>query len=365
VDSLATSRPGIMSSSSPHRYFAAWPLAGSPLRELPNGSIWDKGLIPEWKYPLTVLTEAEKELQTGPLHFYFTKDPANLPEYGDHVVAILWQEERCKVPTYARHIRGVLRCLQAVPFLGFHPRLGFNKYEAVLTFQYVRDVALHLRSKRQLLAPHPDWPPVIHNTPRVLSIPLGYHSQEELPQVPMADRRLDAFFAGELHTPVPKSSYRYWITTSKTQARKQLWNVLLKLKQDPEWRIDMGDISGGEGVARLPEYNSYSQKMMNSRICLAPRGTTAESSRLFEGWRAGCMVITNRLPPETFLKGAPAIQIDHWKELPALLKKYARDLDALEHYRKASLDFWKNHLSEQIIGQQVAHFLNGCPGGCP
>ncbi|HMD19901.1 MAG TPA: hypothetical protein VKH40_06240, partial [Alloacidobacterium sp.] len=77
------------------------------------------------------------------------------------------------------------------------------------------------------------------------------------------------------------------------------------------------------------------------------------------------MVITNQLPPETFLKGAPAIQIGHWKELPALLKKYARDLDALEHYRKASLDFWKNHLSEPVIGQHVAHFLNGCPGGCP
>ena len=54
----------------------AWPVAGASIRELPNGFTWDKSLIQEWKYPLAVLAEAEKEPQTGPLHFYFTKDPA-------------------------------------------------------------------------------------------------------------------------------------------------------------------------------------------------------------------------------------------------------------------------------------------------
>lgn len=353
------------STMSSHRYFTAGFPDGTSCKELPNGSTWDKSLLAEWRYPLAMLAESEKDLQCEPLHFYFTKDAANLPEYGNHVVAILWQEERCKIPVYSRHIRGVLRYGPATPFLGFHPRLGINKYEAVLTFQYLRDTALHFRTKRQMLAPHPNWPPVVHGIPRILFIPLGYHSQEELPQVPMADRNLDAFFAGEVHTPVSKSSYRHWLTTSKTQARKQLWNTLLKLKQDPEWRIDMGDIAGGEGTPRRQGFGSYSEKMINSRICPAPRGTIAESYRLYEGLRAGCLVISNRLPEASFLRGAPIIQIDNWNKLPALLKKYARDLDALEHYRKASLDFWKNHLSEPIIAQQVAFFLNGCPGGCP
>jgi hypothetical protein len=363
VDSLAPVRPGTASTS--HRYFAAWPYANSPLVELPGGANWDSSVLPEWRYPLSVLVEAEKELKTRPLHFYITKDADNLPEYGDHVVAILWQEERCKIPAYARHVRGVLRALQGSPFLGFHPHLGLNKYEAVLLFQYVRDMGLHHRSKRRMQEPHSTWPEPLHRIPRVLTIPLGYHSQEDLPQIPMAERALDAFFTGEIHSPVPKSSYRYWITSSKTQARRQLWDALLKLKQDARWRIDMGDISGGDSGPRPPGFHEYSQKMMNSRICLAPRGTVAETFRMYEGWRAGCLVIANQLPPEPFLKGAPVIEVDNWKVLPDLLKKYARDIDALEHYRKASLDFWKNHLSEQVIGQQVAHFLNGCPGGCP
>jgi hypothetical protein len=91
----------------------------------------------------------------------------------------------------------------------------------------------------------------------------------------------------------------------------------------------------------------------------------AETFRLYEGLRAGCLVITNRLPDEPFLRGAPVIQVDHWKELPGLLRKYARGIDALEHYRRASLEWWQNHCHEKVIGPQFAHFLNGCPGGCP
>ena len=135
----------------------------------------------------------------------------------------------------------------------------------------------------------------------------------------------------------------------------------MQLKRDPEWRIDLDNIGVGESLSRAAQFNSYSQKMINSRICLAPRGSMAETFRLYEGLRAGCLVITNRIPDEPFLHGAPVIQIDHWKELPALLKKYARDIDVLEHYRQDSLAWWQNHCHEKVIGPQVADFLNGCP----
>ena len=350
---------------SSHRYFAAWPLAGYPLFELPNRSLWDKSLLAEWRYPLAVLAAAEQEIQERSLHFYLTKDPNELPEYGPHVVAVLLQEERCKIPAYALHVRGVIRNLPSAPFLGFRPHPGFSRLDAVLTFEYARDLALHHRSRHALKSPHPEWPAALHGTPRIFTIPLGYHSQEELPQIPMQDRPLDSFFAGELATRVSPTTYRYWLSTSKAEAGKQLWRILRRIERDPEWRIDLDNIGVGDIASRTAQFNAYSQKMMNSRICLAPRGSMAETFRLYEGLRAGCLVITNRLPDEPFLHGAPVIQIDHWKELPGLLKKYARDIDALEDYRHAALDWWKNHCHEQVIGHHAAHFLNGCPGGCP
>ena len=354
MDQVIAALPAV---SSLHRYFSWRSSAEGPPVEFPDGSAWNNRIIPELRYPLGVLSHVQREMPGATLRFYFTKNPYELPEYGKEVVAVLWQEERCKIPTYARHVRGVIRCLNLKPFLGFHPRLGLNKYEAVLAFQYLRDSALHLRSRYHVRHVPKDWPPALHDSPRVLTVPLGYHSQEELSQIPMAERRLDAFFTGGLHNPIPRTDYRHWTTDSRTQARRQLWKILLELRKDPEWRIEMADIAGGGTITQLPEFHSYSSKMMNSRICLAPRGTMAETFRHYEGWRAGCLVISNMLPPEPFLEGAPAIQLDNWKELPALMKKYARDIDALEHYRKAGLDFWRTRLSERIIGSQVAAFL--------
>jgi len=341
-----------------HRYFAAWPISKSPLVEI-HGGQWNPSLPGDLRFALAVLVEATKTINDR-LHFYLTKDPNELPEYGPHVVAVLLLEERCKLPRYAGHVRAIIRNTRSVPFLGFRSRAGLitNRLEMVLAVEYLRDWALHRRSLRAFKTPRPDWPPVVHNGPRIHTIPLGYHSQEELPQVAMADRMLDAFFAGDLSTGARWTSYRYWLSTSKAQARKQLWRVLLKLKRDPEWRLDLGALT--KETSTRQQFDSYSQKMMNSRICLAPRGSMAETYRFYEGLRAGCLVITNRLPDEPYLRGAPVIQVDHWKELPGLLRKYARDIDALEHYRQASLAWWRERCSELVIGPQVERFLNEC-----
>src|SRR5579883_369277 len=354
---ISTEKPQV---TSLHRYFAAWPLANRPPAELPNGSAWDNTLLAEWRYPLAVLAEAEPNIRDSGLHFYLTKDPNQLPEYGPHVVAVLLQEERCKIPAYALHVRAVIRNLHSVPFIGFRFPPPLSRLTTVLAFEYARDWALHYRSRRALRAPHPGWPDPLQTMPRIHTIPLGYHSQQDLPQIPMRERQLDLFFAGELASKLPPTTYRYWVSTSKAEARKQLWRILLQLKRDSQWCIDLENIGVGDAAHRAAQFNTYSQKMMNSRICLAPRGSMAETFRLYEGLRAGCLVIANHLPDESFLRGAPIIQIDQWKELPGLLRKYARDIDVLEHYRQAGLDWWQNHCHERVIGAQIAHFLNDC-----
>lgn len=48
-----------------HRYFAAWPLAKDAAIEFPNGSAWDKSLLPEWRYPLSVLARQKLEFRTA------------------------------------------------------------------------------------------------------------------------------------------------------------------------------------------------------------------------------------------------------------------------------------------------------------
>lgn len=341
-------------AESPHRYFAAWPHSDAELVEI-AGARWESSLRADWRFALAVLAEASKTIRGEGLHFYLTKDPYHLPEYGPHVVAVLLLEERCKIPWYAKHVRAVIRNTRSVPFRAFRPRM--NRLDLVLAFEYARDWAMHWRSHRQLQTHRRGWPPAVHSEPRVFTIPLGYHSQEELPQIAMSDRTLDCFFAGDLTSGAGPTSYRYWVSTSKAEARKQLWRVLLELKKDPAWHIDLGSVTKDTSAR---QFDSYSEKMMNSRICVAPRGTMAETYRFYEGLRNGCLVITNRLPDEPFLRGAPVIQVDHWKELPGLLRRYARNVDALEDYRRVSTAWWETRCSEFVIGPQVARFLNDC-----
>ncbi len=339
-----------------HRFFTDVTYTGNAgLRELPPPP-WTPTLPPEFRYPYDILEHALPSVAAENLKFYFTKEAYFLPEYGRDVVAVLLQEERCKTPVYGRHVRAVIRNLLSRPFLGFRLHPGFTKLEAVLTFEYVRDSYTSWKSRRSLAQTPADWGAPVRREPRTIRIPLGYHSQEELPQVPMRDRALDTFFAGQVSEQVPAGSYKRYTSTSKIEARKQVWAELRALQKENRWRIDLGDVAANQAVGGG---SSYSEKMMQSRICVAPRGSMADTFRAFEGLRAGCLVVANPLPRDEFLyPGAPVLLVDHWRELRGILERYARDYDALEEFRAEGLAWWQSHLRPEVLGAYLARELN-------
>ena len=341
------------SAPGKHRYFLMWPDSSAPLREL-NGPRDASHSVPDTSYALAVLAEAAP-LLTGPSrHFYLTKDADRLPEYGPHVVAVLLLEERSKVPAYVLQVGAVIRNLPGTPFLGLRLRPTPPKLAALLLFEYLRDCFLRRRSTARVRKE----PPRVSESPRIFRIPLGYQSQQLLPQRPMSERTLDTFFAGDTATPFSRNNYRYWIPPAKTATRRQLWKVLDSLQKSGEWRIALSDVRPDEPAAHGRDYQSYSERMMNSRICVAPRGSSAETYRCYEGLRAGCLVLTNPVPNEPFLRGAPIIIVDSWRQLPSLLRRYARDVETLERYRTAALTWWDKHCSELVIARQLADRLN-------
>ncbi len=68
-----------------------------------------------------------------------------------------------------------------------------------------------------------------------------------------------------------------------------------------------GGVVEKSGSRPLAEFCSYSQRMMDSKICLAPRGTASDTWRFFEGLRAGCLVVCEHLTDEWFYVGAPVL----------------------------------------------------------
>ncbi len=329
---------------------------GTGLREIPPPP-WQPGIPAEFRYPYDILEQALPLLEADGLQFYFTKEAYFLPKYGRNVVAVMLQEERCKVPVYGRQVRAVLRNLYSTPFLGYRPRLGMGKLEAVLTFEYLRDHYTNLRSRRALAA-QAGLPAPVRSQPKTIRLPLGYHSQQEVPQIAMADRPLDIFFAGQASYDIPKGSYQHYLSSSKREARMQIWQVLTELQREGQWTMDLGNIAANQTEAGSA-YSSYSEKMMQSRICVAPRGSVADSFRAFEGLRAGCLVVANPLPRDEYLfPGAPIVLVDHWREIRGILEKFARNVDALEEWRRRSLTWWHDHLRPEVLAPMVAAGLN-------
>jgi hypothetical protein len=317
---------------------------------------WTSALHAEMRYPYDVLEQALPLVNARGLHFHFTKNAYRLPEYGQHVVSMLLQEERCKVPVYGRYIRATIRNLMSKPYLGWRPHWRLSSVEAVLTFEYTRDWYTHLKSRWARAHPPADWGPPIRKEPLTLRIPLGYHSQVEVPYIPIQDRTLDMFFAGEVRHPVAKSDYKYWTSTSKFEVRGQLWRELTKLKG--EWNIDLGAIASVDNKRNALAFNTFSEKMMNTRICLAPRGTLPDTFRHFEGMRAGCLIVSNPVPVEPYLYGAPMLLIDHWCEIGGILKKYGRNNDFIQEMGDKANAWWKTRLTPEIIGRYIASELN-------
>lgn len=347
-------------TSQNHRFFMDHTYKGGEpgLTEV-DGPVWTDELPREFRYPFDVLAHVLPELKGGPLRIVVTKDAYALETYGPDVVVLLMQEERCKVPVYGRHVRAVIRNLMSTPYIGWRPHWPLSKLEAVLTVEFARDCYTSARSRFYREYPPAYLPAPVREESVNLRIPLGYHSQQELPQVGMADRELDSFFAGEVGSPFRSRKYQEYLSTSKVEARGQLWKVLREMQAEGKWRMDLGDISGGQRKSFDPAFHSYSEKMMNSRICLAPRGTVAETYRAYEGLRAGCMVLTNPLPKDEFLyPGAPLWIVDDWRDLPGLMETFARNLEVLEEFRARALAWWHDHLRPEVIAVDLAQKLN-------
>jgi hypothetical protein len=103
----------------------------------------------------------------------------------------------------------------------------------------------------------------------------------------------------------------------------------------------------------------YTEIMADTKIALAPRGSSVETYRFFEAMRQGCIVICDRLPPHWFYVGCPAIQIGDWGDLEAEVKALSADPERLKDLHRRSLAWWDEKLSERAVAQVIAKCLEG------
>jgi hypothetical protein len=342
---------------STHRYFLCLEDGAPPIPwDLQGAAALDRF---DAVYFGRALQAMERRLRTVGLTFYLTWSLQELPRYGDDVVALMLGDEDARMPAYADSVLAVFKTYGSRPVLGSRPLHRRDRLSLLLLLQHVRRLARHLpddvRGARRRLRGRP--------SPAVETIPLGYYNQLDLPLIPFESRSTDVFFAGSLELrPRSRLSPRHWLRMPKPVARQRMLDAVHRLqRRRPDMRIEL----------RLPETflattrsdaEAYSRRLIDSRICLVPRGASVETYRYFEALRYGCVVICEPLPPTWFYDGSPAITVEDWAELPDLVERLLADPAGLAERHAQSLAWWEERCSERALGAFMAQRIDALTG---
>jgi hypothetical protein len=323
--------------------------------------------VPGAAYFGGLFREFERHWQGDPLTFYLTHHTTELPSYGRDVVVVLLNDEWYRTPAYSGNILAVLRNLPLRPWFPWDTLVPPNAESAFAVANHLRVLAEGRRSDRNAarVRAAEGWPR--QRRDNAIDIPLGYYHQPEKPIKPLEERGTDVFFAGSLlHDMERKRGWKREVKrvvgNPKQIYRKRMIEELEKFRfRHPELTAKV-TITGDFRDLGGDEVTSYADDMMDARIALVPRGTAAESYRLFEAWRYGCIVICEALPPRYFLQGAPAVALRSWSELEGVMGDLLADPERQRALHQASLAWWRDVCSEQAVGRRVAGQLEALRG---
>jgi hypothetical protein len=312
-------------------------------------------------YISKVLQAMEKSLKINGLVFYITWDEIDeLPSYGQNVVAVVLGDEWYRIPKYAHKVRAVFKCIGTHPILGCNPLLKPSHLNLLTLIQFLR--ILFVRMPGVINYQFHQLKSWLLNTGKIApiyEIPLGYNNSQDLPIKDIQKRLYDTYFSGSVvHRSYPIWSLKYWLGTPKTLARQLMMLSVKKIKEKyPDWKVELS-ITDGYHARSSEVASSYSETMMNTKICLVPRGTSFETTRFFEAMKYGCIVVTEALPSRWYLDGSPAIQINDWRELSALMEKLIDNQELMQEIHQESLKWWQSKCSETVVGDYMARELN-------
>jgi hypothetical protein len=331
------------------------------LKEVNAPERWDPHAGPhpsstDTRYFGGVFREMEPLLADGALDLYLTRSWERLPAYGERVVAVVLSDEVGHIPRYVGNVRAVFKCYGTRPALGVGPRrdpslagLGELIQWSVRWLRWLPEGAAYARLVAGRRARGRPAPPLIS------TIPLGTYNQLELPIVPIDERPTDIFFAGSIEH---HHRLRHRLGDPKSRSRREMMTAVDQLvRRRPELRAELRATTSFEASAAAPAAD-YSQALMNAKVCLAPRGTSPETFRFFEGMRTGCVVVGGGLPPHWFYEGAPMIRLDRWAGLGDVLEPVLDDPRELRRIHRDALSWWRERCSEAAVGRFVAERLN-------
>ncbi|GGW50560.1 hypothetical protein [Arenibacter certesii] len=184
-------------------------------------------------------------------------------------------------------------------------------------------------------------------------------SVPELPITPINDRDYSVFFIGNLNN----SRIKFYFSLISTiipcnwsflNNLSRIKKLILPIKSKFDNRFPNSYIRFTNGFMHGITPIEYGQIIANSKIVLCPKGfVSSECFRHYEAMRAGCVIISEKLPETHFYQGSPIIQVNSWKEGLKRATYLLNNPKELEKLNKLTRDWWNERCSEVATAQYM------------
>lgn len=187
----------------------------------------------------------------------------------------------------------------------------------------------------------------------VFPLPLGYVKDvPQLPIKPINERSVNVFFRGNFNNnrlDFYRSLSKFKFVIPKTFKKHPGFfrSLLMKFQNDFSTRFPRSIIRFNDGFKTGLTPKEYGKVLAESKIVLCPKGfDMPESFRHFESMRAGCVILSEKLPETEFYTDSPIIEVKNWTEgiskVNELLSKPAK----MEILQKKIIEWWEKKCSE-------------------
>jgi hypothetical protein len=327
-------------------YFNCLTPDGAPVPWQPPEEL--EGVLIDSDYFGAALAAMDAQLQTTGLTFYLTRDLQSLPRTGGDVVAVVIGDELTRVPAYAARVRAIFKNQAAGPQLTSSLFTEPSWVNALWLAAYLRTWRHHAPGALRTRGRASIW-----------MLPIGVLNQGEMPLKPVQERTTDLFFAGSVEHRAGASTLRNRLAP-KVLAREQMVRAAQELeRRHPELSVNVLTTGAfAESIAR--DAGEYSRRLMDARIALVPRGTTADTARFWQALRYGSVAVVDTVPREPyFYDGAPVVRISRWGDLEKTVVPLLRDPARLEDLSRRSREWWETRGAPEAVGAYMAERLDG------
>ena len=159
---------------------------------------------------------------------------------------------------------------------------------------------------------------------KVLTIPLGYHWQNNKPIKTVGDRK-----------------YKWSFHGTDWMSRSEQIKPLLEIEPN---RVEFyNDWNSPSQLAK----EDYLDLLSDTVFIACPRGNNIETFRLYEALESGCIPVFTEIPVILHDSGIPFLRTETWLEVASLMKHLINNPEQLHHYQVSLVSGWM-HYKERL-----------------